>query len=468
MTQLGTPPMPWQREHLDVAYELDEDATEAASSAAGRFSPRLAYRECRVTIQRQAGKTTAALGRHVDRHLNSGERGWCRPGIGPVTLYTAQSASAARDKLIEEWAPMLEASALAPHVKQVLRSNGRESVIWNSPGGRLLTVPPTRTGGHGITGVDLVDVDEAFSHRDATVEQGVRPTMITRPAPQIWVVSTAGTLESEYLWGKVDDGRARVEAGIAGPICYFEWSAPADAGPEEMADCHPAVGYTITRDALLAEIDAMASVPGGIDGARRAYGNIWTASVQRLIPANAWAACLDPDAAPVGRLVLSADAAPGAASGQLAAIAAGGRTAAGIPVAEVIDAAPGLAWVAPRINELAQRHGAEALVIDPASPINAILPDIEQQPYCPPIQLMEARTVTAACGRFLEDVMTGEFSHRGQPALDNAVDGAARRVLLDAWAFTRRRSTTDISPLVAVVNAHWGVVSQPQDFGRVY
>ena len=41
--------MPWQRHVADIAYELDEE------------TGRLAYREVRLTVPRQSGKTTLML-----------------------------------------------------------------------------------------------------------------------------------------------------------------------------------------------------------------------------------------------------------------------------------------------------------------------------------------------------------------------------------------------------------------------
>jgi len=54
-------------------------------------------------------------------------------------------------------------------------------------------------------------------------------------------------------------------------------------------------------------------------------------------------------------------------------------------------------------------------------------------------------------------VAAGEIAHLDQPALNVAVNSARRRVLADAWAWTRRTGG-DISPLVAVTLAHWGLM----------
>ena len=46
--------------------------------------------------------------------------------------------------------------------------------------------------------------------------------------------------------------------------------------------------------------------------------------------------------------------------------------------------------------------------------------------------------------------------HLGGLELRQAVKGATKRPLGDAWAWSRRNSTVDISPLVAATLALWG------------
>jgi len=464
--------MPWQQHVLDVSYELDEEATELASSAAGRFQPRLWYREADLTVPRQSGKTTKAKARHTHRMRRSRDLGWA---ARPLSFYMAQTATDARDKLVEEWFPSFEESPFylvdddtgkalpdSP-IQAFVRSNGREAIRWLG-GGRITVKPPSRTGGHGGS-PDLIDLDEAFAHRDATAEQGVRPGMITKVSPQIWVVSTAGTAESTFLWDKVDSGRARCESGQHGRVAYFEWSAPEDADPSDQqvwAACMPALGITQPLEAVQAEFEAMK-----LDEFRRAYLNQWTSSVARIIPAASWAECLDYSSKPAGRLFLSVDASPGAGLGRAVSIAIGGRNADGRIHGEVIDNAPGLAWAAPRIGELTRKWPEiEAVYYDPMGPVGSIAADIEEHAVCS-IETVGAREMASACERYLEDVMTARAAHIGQDVLDNAVDGAARRVLLDSWAWARRRSTTDISPLVAVTLTHWAVVTHPEELGRI-
>jgi hypothetical protein len=41
--------------------------------------------------------------------------------------------------------------------------------------------------------------------------------------------------------------------------------------------------------------------------------------------------------------------------------------------------------------------------------------------------------------------------------LDSAIKGAAKRTLGEAWAWSRKSSDVDISPLVSVTLAFWGI-----------
>jgi hypothetical protein len=84
--------------------------------------------------------------------------------------------------------------------------------------------------------------------------------MITRPQPQLWVVSTAGTHRSGYLRGKVNAGRARAGAGQRSTVAYFEWSALAGSDPGDPATwwaCMPALGHTVTEARIAAEFERL-------------------------------------------------------------------------------------------------------------------------------------------------------------------------------------------------------------------
>ena len=58
--------------------------------------------------------------------------------------------------------------------------------------------------------------------------------------------------------------------------------------------------------------------------------------------------------------------------------------------------------------------------------------------------------------------------HLGGLELRQAVKGATKRPLGDAWAWSRRKSTVDISPLVAATLALWGDRKRPARGWTIY
>jgi hypothetical protein len=179
--------------------------------------------------------------------------------------------------------------------------------------------------------------------------------MITRPQPQLWIVSTAGTPDrSLYLWGKVDSGRAAVKADAGYGVAYFEWSADMDADPgdpETWRSCMPALGHTITEEAIRAEF-----LTKDLGEFRRAYLNQWvTTRHDQVIPPEAWESATDGRASASGDIVFAVDVAPDQAAAAIAVCGVSPRD--GVPTIEVIDARAGSSWLADRLAVGAGRKG---------------------------------------------------------------------------------------------------------------
>jgi phage terminase large subunit-like protein len=244
--QLGFTLLPWQRQVLSVGLEQ-----------AGR---RPAYRDVLVSIGRQQGKSSLALALMLWRLLSEPDQ---------LVLYSAQNRVAARRKLLHTWWPRLARSELADRF-ELFRGFGNEMLSCDN-GSRLELLSATESSGHGES-CDLVVCDEAWVHVDATLEQSVRPTMATRPAAQLWIISTAGTIKSLWWHGKLDAARTAVELGTTEGTALLEWAAdPADdpADPETWQGCMPALGCLITPATVRQDLHSM----GGAQF-RRAYLNL--------------------------------------------------------------------------------------------------------------------------------------------------------------------------------------------------
>lgn len=428
--QLGTPLMSWQRHVADVALEIDPDTN------------RLAYREINLTVPRQSGKTTLILAVAVHRALGFDRR--------QMISYGAQTRNDARIKWEDEHVYALDHSVFKKLFK-VRRTSGDESIVWRN-GSKHGIVANTEKSGHGAT-LDLAFLDEAFSQVDNRMEQAFKPAMVTRPQPQLWVVSTAGTDTSVYLKGKLERGRAQVESGGDRGLAYFEWSAPEDADPADPAvwrSCMPALGHTISEEAIAADFTSMELVEF-----QRAYLNQWPdrGAVDPVISAGQWARVRDEGSVPVDPVVFAVDATPDRSA---AAIAVAGRRADGLGHVEVAESRAGTGWLLDRVCEMFARNRPAALVLDPASAAGSLLPGLQDRGIDP--VLVTGREMAQACGQFFEDAVENvAFRHRDQPELNRALSGAQKRRLSDAWAWDKRSSSADISPLVAATLAWHGV-----------
>lgn len=410
--------MPWQQHVADIGLEYDPDTRM------------LAYREVIVTVPRQSGKTTLCLSWECDRCLSWDGR--------QLVAYTAQTGQDARAKLVNDQIPMVQQSPLRVAVANTWKGAAYTAVEFKN-GSRVEALSSSEESGHGKT-IHLAVLDEAFAHEDGRMEQGLSPAMITIPDAQKLIISTAGTDKSVFLRRKVDNGRAAVAEGTTDGIAYFEWSAEDDADPDDpdtWRGCMPALGYTVEERAIADERKSMT------DGDfRRAYLNQWTAADDRIIPAQVWAQVVNPKTVPTGGLVFGVDVNPE-------------RTAASVGVCDTAGNAELASYervsgLVDRVTNLSRKHGAP-VAIDNGGPAASIIPELKSNGVV--VLEYNGRDLANACGRFFDLVADQEISVRPRDVLEEAVAGATRRALGDAWAWGRRQSTTDISPLVAITLA---------------
>jgi hypothetical protein len=72
---------------------------------------------------------------------------------------------------------------------------------------------------------------------------------------------------------------------------------------------------------------------------------------------------------------------------------------------------------------------------------------------------LNATEYAQACAGLVDQVLEERVRHLGSKELRDAIRGAATRPLGDAWAWSRKSSSVDISPLVAATLAVRGVVT---------
>ena len=148
-----------------------------------------------------------------------------------------------------------------------------------------------------------------------------------------------------------------------------------------------------------------------------------------------------------------------------AAVGLAGWRPDGLLHVEVADYRPGTSWVAPWLIDRVAKHDPQAVVIDDASHEGSVIKDLEAAR----IEVMKphAKGVAEAYADFVEDATDSKtLRHRGQADLNDALAIAVPRDVGDGGqAWGRRKSAGDISPLVAVTNAAWGLRAKTAEGG---
>jgi hypothetical protein len=125
---------------------------------------------------------------------------------------------------------------------------------------------------------------------------------------------------------------------------------------------------------------------------------------------------------------------------------------------DLVERRRGTGWVLQYCIRLDKQHNRPVFVIDGGGPASRLIPELEAAGLW--VVTAGTRDVTAACAGMVDAVEQAVVVHRSQPELDQAVTAAKKRPLGDgAFAFGRKLSTGDITPLVAVTLALWGYVT---------
>jgi hypothetical protein len=442
---LGWTLFPWQDNTVDVAGEY-------------RFDTKVpVYRTVGVSVARQNGKTTLVCCR-IARQLI---------GARQTVAYTAQDRGLARTKWSEH-VDLLMDTPFADRVERVDRTNHREMLVMQNGSRYMPVTPSARKAGRSLS-IDLAIIDEAHAQEDMGVVSAIQPAMAARPYAQIWLLSNAGDSRSGLWRHYTDVGRIEVD-NPASTMAWFEY-APLEPESVDQYDraawvaANPSMGY-----------------PGGVlenalsDGALtmdhstffREHLNVWMDStILTGIDSVTWAACRRDDIWPTTKLAFSLDFTPERDRGALAVAGVheleDGET---LTPVELIESGSDLEHLVARTAEVANQWNG-LIIIDRGSPAASAVPALERLTWddssmTHKVRLIPFTELVRACGDFHDAAIHARLSHRGDYRLTDAVTGATKRRVGEAWAW-QRRGGADISPLVAVTLARWGVVTAPEE-----
>ena len=334
-------------------------------------------------------------------------------------------------------------------VKTITEAHGNEGIELRS-GARLRFMARTRGSGRGFSADDLF-LDESYELSSASVA-AMLPTLSARPNPQIWYFSSAPLKESDQLRKIVKRGRSDEPPRR---LAYNEWSADRDAPHDDLdalAQANPGLGIRLTADFCQTERDAM----DPDEYARERLGIEEDVSGSTVIDMRVWSQ-LQNKGQLSGPLVIAFDMDNERAH---TSIAVAGGLPGGLVQAELIENREGHPfWLVDRLVELNRKHRPVRILVNGSSPANTEITKLENKKI--EIYRVSAPEMVTACGQFYdhcrsdpEHSPTGRFAPN--PTLNTSVSNARKRELGDGWAWARRDTASDISPVVSITLAMFG------------
>lgn len=348
--------------------------------------------------------------------------------------------------------------SLTKKVLRVRRASGAEAIELRN-GARLRFLARSAGSGRGFSG-DVVFLDEAMILWAAAMG-ALLPTMsarkqVTAGGPQLFYFGTGPLGEQSLVFSGVRD---RAIAGTDEGLFYAEWSAgEADDHTGENVDlddreewlrCNPALHVPEPR----IDMEFIERERSALDDETFARERlcIWGGTgLGSAIDPDVWRALGDTSSRPGADVALAVDIPP---EGRRASIARAGLRADGKIHGE-IDTRPGTTWAVERLAELSKKRNAP-VILDGASRAASLIPGLVAAGVKPIVY--STRQLVTACSEFMDKVDEDRIRHLAQPELNIAVDAARRRKVGDAWAWHRRDTSADISPLVALTLAVHGL-----------
>lgn len=431
----GLTPDPWQRLVLDDWLRESD----------GRW----ASLTCGLSVPRQNGKNGALEVRELFGMVGRGEK----------ILHTAHQVKTAQKhfrrlkhffgrKAGDPGARFPELNALVAEVRNV---NGQEAIFLTT-GGSVEIVARSTGSARGFT-VDVIVCDEAQDMSDGDQEALLSTTSSAPTGNPQWIYT--GTPPGPKVNGEVFTRiRSSALESDPGRRCWHEWSAPSGVDLDDR-DVWTRVNPGLITGRLL--WDVVEGERGGMsdEGFARERLGMWEeAATTAVIDPKSWAACADEHSTATDRLVLGIDVNPERtiASVGLAGLRPDGRTHV-----ELVETRTGTAWVAGFVEDVCRKNRIATVVVDGISPAGALVDDLERRKVRTTVT--SVAQMGQACGRLFDGVMDMQLVHIGQPQLDTALAGARKRSIgtEGAWGWNRKNTTVDITPLVAVTLACWGV-----------
>ena len=421
--RLGSPLIEWQAAAVNVLARFHRGVP--------------VYSDSLVSVNRQGGKTILA---------KAWITGWAEAFPDSNIVLIAQTGGDARRRL-SELGTALERSTYYSGKCTIRRGVGNESIRWPN-GSEMWIAAPTETAIHGSS-LDLIIADETWTLPERVLG-ALTPARLARPASMMLMTSTAGVRGHSEVMERFRKLSLDGEDGMG----IAEWSCPEDVDPFD-EDNWPTFMAAYREPYFNLRGVRRAAVSLSAHEFRRYYANQWVDALVELISLDEWneAAAIVPRNWPPALAFDVNLPIPGAA---IAAAFPSDREGTEWHV-DLVDHRPGehITWLVDRMRELIARHRPVA-VFSGGGPIRGIAAEIRQlcEDAGVPFRTATLADHGSAGALLMEGIRSMTVTHAEAPPLTAAATKAQPRHSENGWRFDRRRSTVDVSPVVAASLAY--------------
>jgi hypothetical protein len=400
-----------------------------------------------LSIPRQVGKTYLV--------------GWlvfalCMLFPGMTVLWTAHRGRTAT-RTFQAMQGMARRPKVASQIQHVRQANGEQEIRFKNDS--VIMFGARESGfGRGFENVDIEVFDEAQILTSKALDDMV-PATNQASNPHGALLFFMGTPPKTTDPGESFIAkRARALSGKAQDMVYVEFSADADADPDDMAQvakANPSYPHWTPPESVQRMRENLIDDESYL---REAFG-IWSAvdSAYRVIGYNEWTEASDPDGWPEGRLALGLEVAPDLLG---ASVALAGQREDGAWHVELDEHRSSASWLPGYVQGLMEANpSVRSVVVDVGGPIAALLTAKGKNLYLKGTRVkvmpLKVTQLGAGCANLLDGINAGTVFHMGQPQLSAAVAVVGKRPLGDTgmWVWSRKSSAADITPIQAATYA---------------
>lgn len=441
ITKYGGPPDDWQEDILEPWL-------------ARRLNGLWAFTANGLSVPRQNGKNYALEAREVYGMVVLKER----------ILHTAHEVRTSKNHFKrmlkyfgEDGHPDLKAM-----VASISKTNGEEAIYLKN-GAELRFVSRSKRAARGFSS-DLLVIDEAQELDDESYE-AILPIISASPNPQQIMTGTppGPTANGEVFTRMRNDGVEGTEALLS----WLEWSADKadDTGAESTwAKANPGYPHRISAETITTERSRMSE-----ESFKRERLGMWSSTaVSTVIDMDHWGALVN-DVAPEDPICFAIDVAPDRSTATIAIagyvkwvdpdtdINPDGDESDVVHV-EVAYTAKGTGWIMDKMVKFKDAYGPCAVMVDEKANNGQLVLDLKRAGVR--VTTITGPDVSGSWGTFMDRVKNRTLVHADMALLDTALMNAKTRPVLSGYAWDRKNVHADITPLIAVTFAAYGLVQK--------